>query len=349
MAKRSYDSGLSTETVFAMGGFVVGAFVAGVAAFFIVGSQSTPATHALRESDITGAQQYQFIDPLIGVSSTQTNAPQYATLQQTISSYIAKAQQNGLTSASVRFGDIHAAEGFTVNPQTLYSPASLYKVPMMLAYYKLAEIDPSILTQRIIYSGGQNLDASENIPSPVQLTVGASYTVEELIEHMIEYSDNNALTLLTNYLTSSGHMSALSDTLTDLGVPYGTSNDFLSVNTYIIFFRALYNATYLSDEYSEKALALLSKTDFTEGIETGIPNNVEVAHKFGDSNELTNAGAADGFELHDCGIVYYPDHPYMLCIMTKGSTVAQLESVISGVSQLVYKDLEQRYPAAAAN
>jgi beta-lactamase class A len=347
MAKQTDIGNLSRETLFALGGFLGGALIVGIGAFFVSGSQSTPAVHPLRESAITGSNQYQFIDPLIGVSTMQTDAPQYAALEQSVSAYLAQQQSKGLADASVRFGDISSAQGFTVNPKTFYSPASLYKVPIMLAYYKLAETDPSVLNRWLVYTGIQDLNADENIPSPVKLQPGAGYSIEQLIEHMIEYSDNNAAQMLIDNLSAIGHTGALGGVLGDLGVPYGTPNDFLSVGTYSIFFRVLYNATYLTPDYSEKALALLDKTDFSQGIESGVPNNVQVAHKFGDSNELDQSGTPSGHELHDCGLVYYPGHPYLLCIMTKGTDIPTLESVIAGVSKIVYQDMEQRYPASA--
>ncbi len=347
MAKHPIDSRLSRETAFAIGGFVGGAVTAGLVAFFVIGTQGVPPPHGLRESDITGASKYQFIDPLIGLSSAQQDSPQYAGLQRSVADYIVKEQQNGLTEGSVQVRNISMGQGFTVNSAVLYSPASLYKVPVMLAYYKLAESDPSVLTGQLIYTGASDLNMGANIPSPVALTPGGSYSIEQLIEHMIEYSDNNAVTLLTKHLADTGHADALTTTMSDLGVPYGSTSDFLTVNAYSIFFRVLYNATYLSDQYSEKALALLDKTDFIGGIEAGVPNNIDVAHKFGDSNELSADGTQIGFELHDCGIVYYPSHPYLLCIMTKGSTIASLERIIAGISSLVYKDMEQRYPASS--
>jgi hypothetical protein len=61
-----------------------------------------------------------------------------------------------------------------------------------------------------------------------------------------------------------------------------------------------------------------------------------VAHKFGEHRNATVSGEIAETELHDCGIIYYPEHPYFLCIMTKGENLPSLESVISSASKLVY-------------
>ena len=42
-------------------------------------------------------------------------------------------------------------------------------------------------------------------------------------------------------------------------------------------------------------------------------------------------------QLHDCGIIYYPNNTYLLCIMTRGKDFKQLESVIAGISKTVYE------------
>ena len=61
--------------------------------------------------------------------------------------------------------------------------------------------------------------------------------------------------------------------------------------------------------------------------------NIPVAHKFGE-RELPNAD-----QLHDCGIVYVPKHPYLLCVMTRGDSLTNLTTVIAGLSEVVYNDV----------
>src|SRR6185437_13516132 len=98
--------------------------------------------------------------------------------------------------------------------------------------------------------------------------------------------------------------------------------------------------TYLSPEMSEKALKLLSQTTFTSGIVAGVPKNIPVAHKFGERAYDTDATK----ELHDCGIVYFPNHPYMLCIMTKGTDFGSLATVLKTISQKTYDEVKVSYP-----
>jgi beta-lactamase class A len=160
---------------------------------------------------------------------------------------------------------------------------------------------------------------------------------------MIKYSDNNAEQLLADHLSTIGQLEVLSTLFADFGIKKDTMLDDTTVGSYSLFLRVLYNATYLDRDYSEQLLSLLTQGDFTKGIEAGVPNGILVAQKFGDARIPNEQGEQVGAELQNCGIVYYPSHPYILCIMTKGSNIPVLEATIAGISQIVYQDIEQRY------
>jgi hypothetical protein len=69
-----------------------------------------------------------------------------------------------------------------------------------------------------------------------------------------------------------------------------------------------------------------------------VPENVVVAHKFG---EKVLDEAAGTYQLHDCGIVYAGDTPYSLCVMTQGKDIDRLAGFISEVSALVYSEVSR--------
>src|SRR6185312_8614891 len=120
---------------------------------------------------------------------------------------------------------------------------------------------------------------------------------------------NNAYALLLNNLTNTGHYKDLTDLYSNLGVAYNgddTVSDYMTVSGSSLFMRVLYNATYLSRDDSEKALSLMAQTDFTDGIESGVPNGITVAQKFGEAN-VAQGSTVVGHEFHNCGVVYYPE------------------------------------------
>lgn len=327
-------------------GFIAGGIIVGLSVYSLL--PKNPPVQALRESDIASSTGYSFTDPLIGLTSggSTVNSAQYARLQTQVQDYVnAQEQAGSLFSAAVKFSDIEASQGFTIDPSEQFDPASLTKVPLAMAYYTLAENDPSVLNQTITYTGTNDLDADEQIESPTQLVPGRTYTVEQMIEHMIKDSDNNAEQLLADRLSKIGQLSVLSDIFTDLGIPINPDNpDDMTVQQYSLFLRVLFNSTYLDRNYSEQLLKLMSETDFSDGIDTGVPNNIAVSEKFGDARIPNAQGQQVGAELQNCGIVYYPQHPYIICVMTKGDSIPNLERFIGQVSKMIYDNQESKYP-----
>jgi beta-lactamase class A len=124
---------------------------------------------------------------------------------------------------------------------------------------------------------------------------------------------------------------------TDLGLTepnWYAKNYPISVSEYSIFLRALFNASYLNTKDSEFALELLTKSDFKEGIENGLPSNIELAHKFGESGNATEK------QLHESAIIYLNNNPILITIMTKGKDMRKLPEVIKEASKLVYNQMQ---------
>jgi beta-lactamase class A len=328
--------------------FAAGALIAGGIFLLYTNTHTAAPAQALRESDINPSTQYKFIDPLVGLQTANQAVPaDYRALQDSVEAYVKSQEQAGdLTTASVNFKDIKNG-GFTLNPQEEYNPASLFKVPVMMTVFELAEKNPSILDKSVTYDGGPDLNSNEQIQPSIKITPGTSYTLGQLVEHMVRYSDNNALSLLGQILDTDAEAGPYQSLVKDLGVgTAGTPDDKVTVQGYSLFFRALYNATYLDRDYSQKALELLSQADFNKGIKAGLPSDMVVAHKFGEYGvEISGTKVLMSQELHDCGIVYYPGHPYHLCIMTKGKTIAQLEQIISHISAMIYGTVNKLYPS----
>jgi beta-lactamase class A len=241
---------------------------------------------------------------------------------------------------SVFYRDLDNKQWFGVNENEPFTPSSLLKLPIAIAYYKLAEIDLDVLKRDHTYtSKDKNLFDNQTTKPKYQLEINKTYSIDELIQHMIIYSDNTSAYIISNLLDSL----FLDKILFDLGIRFSNlnqiENDFLSVKTYGSILRALFNSSYLNQYYSNKLLELMSQSDFKVGIVAGVPENIKVSNKFGEkilfdqiSKEIIEV------ELHDCGIVYVPHKPYILCIMTKGMVYDDLSSAISLISKKVYEN-----------
>jgi hypothetical protein len=154
------------------------------------------------------------------------------------------------------------------------------------------------------------------------------------MEHSIIESDNVANKALKTIIGEE----RLSKTYDDLRMPKVelAADRGYTTELYSHLFRALYNGTYLSKPTSEKVLDMLSKTTFDQGLKAGVPIETTISHKFGVNTFTQNPPVDPYLELHDCGIVYYPQNPYLICVMTRGQDYSVLETIIKDISKITW-------------
>jgi beta-lactamase class A len=261
-------------------------------------------------------------------------------IENAVRGYITEQKSaHNLLEASFYFRDLNGGPWALVNPEFRSIPASLLKVPTALTVYKRAMSDPSFLLTQVTLESGVNVNRAEHFQPPEHMQPYTPYTIKETVDRMLRYSDNAGLYMISDIFTAQ----ELQDAYSELGIVAPKIDEAgytMTVKAYSSFFRVLYNATYLSREYSEHLLSTLAQTTFDAGIVTGLPRSVNVSHKFGEMR------SPDGtLQLHDCGIVYKPHQPYLLCIMTKGGDYGVLAKVISRISKIVYDNLDSTQEA----
>ncbi len=294
------------------------------------------APGSVREMRLEG---YSFINPLLECDAASNSVGKdLLTFQHRVAALIEeKKRANWVTHVSVYFREMNNGLSFSIHDQEKFTPASLVKVPLMIAYLKWAEADPSVLARKLTFNMGY-ASASQTFKPAVSLEQGKAYTVDELLYRSIVYSDNDSYFLLF----ASVDPRILHKVYVDLGLEVPkvrNRDDYMSVVEYASFFRMLYNGSYLSKEMSEKALQYLSEVDFKQGLVGGVPAGTVVAHKFGEKV----FGSGEIKQLHDCGIVYYPRHPYLLCVMSRGDTFEYLDDAIRQISSLVYEEVDHQH------
>jgi beta-lactamase class A len=291
----------------------------------------TSRGRAYRQQD----SSYTFIKPLLFYDSPETEKlPEYTDLEHQIKNYIATNSQSlNASNVSVYFRDLNQGHWVGLSETEMYMPHSLLKIAYLIAYLKKAESTPGLLDKKLTYTKElrDQID-TVSLENNSDLVVGQSYTIETLLEAMITKSDNVAKDILLASIDTAD----INKLFTDIGIPVPTSDDYtISVKTYASFFRILYNATYLNRDFSEMALKLLNNAEFEYGIRSTIPKEVNISHKYGIDAPQTQG---QGLELHDCGIIYKPSSPYLLCVMTRGQNIQGLSTMIQGISALVYKE-----------
>jgi beta-lactamase class A len=283
--------------------------------------------------------KYKFIRPILdsGYGDEEETLkwfPAERQLKTSVEDIIAESPD---ISSAVFFLNLDNSGWFGVNNNDTFIPASLLKLPMLISYFKLHETEKDLFDQQILYQG-ENYNKLRNIGiGNGAIKPGETYTVRQLIEEMIIHSDNNALQLLYKYRQNS-----LKQIFDDLKIPLPSTDqeiadkDFVTTRDIGRFLLVLYNASYLNTEDSEQALKILSEAAFKDGLVAGVPENIVVSHKFGE-RELVDENDNLKVELHDCGIVYHPQIPYVVCIMTKGSSLDAQKTLIQKISRRLYE------------
>lgn len=259
-------------------------------------------------------------------------------LRRQVNGYISTKRADRI---SIFLRDLDSQKFAYVNETEEFYMASLLKVPLAVAYFRLAELTPDLLSQAIPYDGKMDLSISQEIKPQEKLTPG-SHTVEDLLHRALAYSDNTSAELLAENFVSHDYLQKI---LFTLGLPSkerDQSQNLVTARSYAGIFRALYNSSFLSREYSNRILEDLSKSTFVEGATTLLPKDVKVSHKFAERSFVNYQGQFI-HQLHDCGIVYADNgnQPYSFCIMTEGKDFTNLKSVIQNVSATMYKGIIQ--------
>ncbi len=283
---------------------------------------------------------FTHVKPLL-YSEQECESPKLIPLKEDINTLIESKKAAGLiSSVSVYVRDLSKGDWTTYNEGETYHPASLNKVATLITYLRAAEQDPNLLNTKLLFDEHDN-SISYSTYSSKTLQPGKEYTVKELLHYMIAYSDNESTILLLKHVKPEFHYK----TYTDLGLSKPSSmvgSNKLTAKEFSVFMKVLYNATYLSPSSSEFASSLLTECDFKDGLLKGLPANITVAHKFGEF------GDGSSYELHESGIVYNGNSPYIITVMTKGPDRTQLKEVISHISAMVYSRLSVNNTAQAS-
>lgn len=316
--------------------------ISSISLWFLIG-ENLPSKEIHEEESSIRQSGYTFINPLLECENNTSFAKQkYIPFEKTIINRISDEIEKTYsgTTIAIYFRNLNNGPWFWIHENEEFIPASLMKVTLMISYLKWSEEEPALMEKRTKVTSIVWLN--QLIPPEKKLEIGKEYTVRELLYYLIAYSDNTASTILFNNISSERQDKTFSEL--SIPIPDQDPNYSLTVKEYASFFRILYNASYLSKKSSEEGLSLLSQSGFKDGIVSSLPKDIVVAHKFGEREKKNEDGKIIN-QLHDCGIVYYPEYPYLLCVMTRWeSSLTDLSTIIWKTSSIIFEEIGKTYP-----
>lgn len=204
--------------------------------------------------------------------------------------------------------------------------ASLSKVPLAMSILKKVEKKEINLTDKVFLKE-EHLD--QKFGDLWKRGAGASLTIEELIKLSLQQSDNTAYQTLFAML-SDKEVEEVYENL-EIEISAASSSPLVSPKSYSSIFRSLYLASFLPEGGSNYLLDILTRTAFHDKIPAGVPKDVLIAHKIGVFDRADTAEKV----YTDCGIVYIPLRPYILCIFVQDTESVAVKHMAL-ISKMVY-------------
>ncbi len=252
------------------------------------------------------------VDDFIEIQKTQTAS--LTPLREKLTPLI--ADEPGTYGIYVE--DLFTGAWLGINEREPFIPASLMKVPLMVAVLKDVE------------QGELSLDQTVDIDLSNSTGVIERRTVNELLRITAKESNNIAANALGTLVSPED----LNAAFVSFGIPVletVTGKIDVSPKEYGNLLRSLYFSTYLRRRFSQLLLSMLVDTEYNEQLVPGVPVEVKIAHKVGFWK--------DDHQNHDCGIVYLPEKHYLVCVMSQSTEFSDASRVTTEISRTVFKHM----------
>lgn len=202
--------------------------------------------------------------------------------------------------------------------------ASLIKLPLAMNLFKAAELGRIDLDKTVTV---QESDLDGAYGELWRKGAGYTITLRQAAQLMLEKSDNTAAHVVFDHV--KGLLKEDEQSLNQLDIEQNLQNGqaVIDAESYASVLRSLYLSSYLNKTDSQEVLTYLTHSEETRRLTAQLPDGVTVAHK----NGVFNSSWSES----DCGIVYVPKRPYILCIML-GLPEEQSNLLIAQLSREIY-------------
>lgn len=297
----------------------------GVAGFFSFNTFSPQATPS---------EEYPLLNPAAIINDDYDYVVRFAPLRNSLNQIYTDHE---FFTTSIYFEYLPTGANISVNKDLKMWPASLIKVPIAMAAMKKVERGEWELDNKLVIL---EEDKDPSFGTLYKQPVGTPITIRDLLHLTLVESDNTAHFILLRNLEPDEveevfvHL-GLEEVVDDLQDRPNTESidNRLTTKNYSIFFRALFNATFLNAELSNTMLDMMSETG-SEYLGVAIASSTPFAHKTG--------VRLDDFVWADSGIVYVERRPYLITVMIEQKDkvvepdTQQAEALFEALSQKTY-------------
>ncbi|GEK35013.1 serine hydrolase [Kurthia sibirica] len=223
-------------------------------------------------------------------------------------------------SVSIDYINLKTHEQYAEKSNKPYLAASTIKLPLALYIMELADANRIDLQQELTYKADHYVGGSGIIQNQ---SIGSRFTISDLVEKAIKYSDNIAFAMLKERIGSQNFINYMQNLGATNSSPQAYS--FTSSHDLAIYAEHVDNLSRSSDN-GKRLKEFLEETIYNEALPNGV-SDATVAHKVG--------MMPINLVSHDYGIIN-DQTPYVLAIMTYGFSYNESNKVIAKVSELIH-------------
>jgi poly-gamma-glutamate capsule biosynthesis protein CapA/YwtB (metallophosphatase superfamily) len=241
-------------------------------------------------------------------------------LQIELKEYI-KPWQDKIT---LHYKNLISEVSYEINNDKKMPAASTIKLPLALYVMKLADQRDIDISEKLTYMSHHYYEGSGVIQND---KIGTSYTIEDLVEKAMVYSDNIAFIMLKERVGQDNFIQFMKSLGAKYTYPGG--QNVTSAGDLILYAKEVYQFSKKSN-YGEKLIKYLENTIHNTTIPQGIPDK-KIAHKVG--------MIPKDLIYNDVAIVY-GKVPFGLAVTTMGIGYEKSQEVIAGIANIVNKHHE---------
>lgn len=278
--------------------------------------QTTPVAKSNDEQ--VQQAQFPYLSKRIFAENQNDILINFIPLRTAMREYVTKQQE----PIGVYFEYLPSGSSIGVNEKLEIALASLIKTPLVMGVYQQFE-KGKLKKDDMLTIKKEDLDPK--FGDLWKKGAGTTIRVEEAINLTLINSDNTA----ANALAAVVPVTTIDTVFDSLDIQTDQKGEvtLISPKSYSSVLRSLYLSSYLTREHSNEILDILTATSFTDKLPAGLPKSIKIAHKIG-VFESENA-------FSDCGIIYVPERPYLLCIMIKADNQTATKHMLL-LSKMVY-------------
>lgn len=250
-------------------------------------------------------------------------------LEEEIQNYIKPWEDN----ITIHYKNLVTDRGYSWNSKSEVRAASTIKLPLAIYVMKLAESGNIKLNEKLTYKSYHYYGGSGVIQKD---KVGTQYSIEDLVQKAMIYSDNIAFIMLKERVGQQSFIRFMKSLGATYTYPQGRNQT--SAYDLHLYAKDLYQFSQKS-ELGGKLVQALKKTIYNTTIPRGI-TGVEVAHKVG---MIPNEKI-----FNDVALVF-DQQPYTLAVTTKELQYEQSQQVIAKIASIIHRYHERMSKPSISN